>query len=333
MEEIVAVLNKIERHLAIVAEYVEYLHVQATGEKVYEVQGYVLGHTSAGEPCVHLYSTHPGLEYKVTTVYVERLNELPISLDLEGKTWDSDAAPSRETAARKGYLRLAPQPFRITVVPTGGTTDAGKPRYKLGRVLVAGAENAAPPPAEPPVKAPPTNPPAKASSAPPAQPQAALSAKPPVSPSPTALEAEFENLPRAAEAVAPPPPPPEGIDAHILAEVRALAALAPYASRRQPAEKETLALWISLVAETLRRFNCATRDAEPYAWAITRRLAGVEQPTEGWTPTAGQVQAWLDWISVKHEGRPIHPRRVSRRAADQIARLWAAVQEADKPKF
>lgn len=316
MNELVSVLHKIEQHLSVIASYVELLHVEKTGERVYEVQGYVVGRTSADEPCVHLYSTHPGLEWKVVTVYVERIGELPFRVD-ESRPWDGDAAPSREVAARKGYLKMAPAPFRVTVVPSGGTTADGKPRHKLGRVI-----DTAPSPQAQPASAPqpqPAPPPAPRPVAPPPQPI-------------TDADADFESLPRAS-AEASRPKASESLDAAILDEIRLLAASTPYAARRGRADKEAIGLWISLVAETLKRFNCDAAQAEAEAWAITRRIAGVEVPTDGWQPTAGQVEAWLDWISVKHEGRPVRPRLVSRKAADGIARIWAVVREDDKPKF
>lgn len=126
---------KIERHLGTLADYADMLRIQATGEKVYEVQGYVVSATSNGDKCVYLYATHPGLQYRVCTVYEERLAELPFTVPATAKIWDGEAAPSREGAAKKGYMLGAPHPFKVSLLPTGGTTDAGLPVHKFNRII------------------------------------------------------------------------------------------------------------------------------------------------------------------------------------------------------
>lgn len=128
-------MTKIERHLATLADYAEMLRIKETGEKVYEVQGYAVGNTSNGDKCVYLYSTHPGLQYRVCTVYEERLGDLPFAIPTTAKIWDGEAAPSREGAAKKGYMLTAPAPFKVSLLPTGGTTDAGLPIHKFNRVI------------------------------------------------------------------------------------------------------------------------------------------------------------------------------------------------------
>lgn len=136
------IFAKIERHLGTLADYADMLRIQATGEKVYEVQGYVVSATSNNDRCVYLYATHPGLQYRVCTVYEERLAELPFTIPATAKIWDGEAAPSREGAAKKGYMLGAPHPFKVSLLPTGGTTDAGLPVHKFNRVI---GETQAPP--------------------------------------------------------------------------------------------------------------------------------------------------------------------------------------------
>lgn len=132
--KLAATLAGIERHLAVLAEYAEMLRVQSSGEKVYEVGSYVCGASSKGDDLVYLYATHPGLQYRVCTVYEERFGELPIKFPAQVKTWDGEVAPSRDGAARKGYL-IACEPFKVSLLPTGATTDAGLPVHRFNRVL------------------------------------------------------------------------------------------------------------------------------------------------------------------------------------------------------
>lgn len=133
----VEALTRIERHLGTLAEYAEMLRIEATGEKVYEVQSYVVSTTSQGDMCVYLYSTHPGMQYRVATVYQERLADLPFTIPGDAKIWDGEAAPSREGAAKKGYILAAPAPFKVSMLPTGGKTDKGETIHKFNRVIGA----------------------------------------------------------------------------------------------------------------------------------------------------------------------------------------------------
>ncbi len=136
------VFAKIERHLGILADFADMQRIKETGEKVYEVQGYVVSATSNGDKCVYLYATHPGLQYRVCTVYEERLSDLPFTVPPTAKIWDGEAAPSREGAAKKGYMLGAPHPFKVSLLPTGGTTDAGLPVHKFNRVIGEMAQSA-----------------------------------------------------------------------------------------------------------------------------------------------------------------------------------------------
>lgn len=104
------------------------------GEQVEEVDAWVLGETSKGDACVYLYSSNHALKWRVATVYVERLGELPFST-ANAKAWPG-GAPEREPAANKGYLHTV-TPFKIVMEPTGKTTDNGNEVTRFARVLDA----------------------------------------------------------------------------------------------------------------------------------------------------------------------------------------------------
>jgi len=113
------------------------------GEQVEEVNAWVLGETSRDEPCVYLYSSNTGLKWRVATVYVEDMPDLPFVV--RGKRWPG-AAPEREMAQKKGVLHEVP-PFKIVMKPTGKMTDGDNPRpiLKFDRVLDARPSQPAPP--------------------------------------------------------------------------------------------------------------------------------------------------------------------------------------------
>ena len=99
------------------------------GERIQEVDGWVLGETANnGQPCVHLY--HGRLEWKVATVYQEKIDRLPI--DVTGvKPWDG-AAPTREQAEKKKVLR--PCSFKVVMVDSGKTSDKGNRIWRFDRI-------------------------------------------------------------------------------------------------------------------------------------------------------------------------------------------------------
>lgn len=128
-------LEAIERHLATIASYASFLHVQATGEKTFQVQRFVVGRDSEDNPCIWLYGTHPGLEFAVTRIYHETLPALPLTIPDDVKLWDGEQAPSTDKAARGGYFCLAPAPFTISLMPTGKKTDSGLDIRRFSRVV------------------------------------------------------------------------------------------------------------------------------------------------------------------------------------------------------
>lgn len=134
------VLASIDASLKDIAAFARYQHQQAIGEKIHEIAGYVRSE-NAGGALVHLYSTHPGLKFRVGVVYEEHFAELPFDVT-RGKPWDGEAAPSIETAKSKGYF-VPVAPFSASFLPTGATTDAGLPVYRFNRVT-GGASRAAP---------------------------------------------------------------------------------------------------------------------------------------------------------------------------------------------
>lgn len=107
------------------------------GEKLQEVDGWVLGETSEGQPCIHLYKTP--LQWKVATIYEERIKDVPIKQDNKTFQWPG-AAPEREAAERRGALY--PCNFTIVLVPTGKTSDKGNPIFKFDRTIGFGSSSA-----------------------------------------------------------------------------------------------------------------------------------------------------------------------------------------------
>lgn len=142
-QTLLAVLGDIANSLHGIAGYAEHLHQQAIGEKVHEIGGYVRSE-NAGGALVHLYSTHPGLKFRVGAVYSENFAHLPFDPAI-GKPWDGEQAPSRDAARQKGYM-VDVAPFKVAFLPTGATTDAGQPVFRFSRVI------GGPPPA--PIEAP-----------------------------------------------------------------------------------------------------------------------------------------------------------------------------------
>lgn len=98
--------------------------------KTYVVSGYVRSSNNGGN-LVWLYGAHPGLQYKVATVYSEDfpaiLPYIP-ALGTHGKVFDGEVAPSREGALKKGYMIEVP-PFEVVLAPTGKRTEAGLMTY------------------------------------------------------------------------------------------------------------------------------------------------------------------------------------------------------------
>ena len=188
LDSIAGSLAAIERHLATIAGYASFLHVQATGEKTFQVQRFVVGRDSEDNPCIWLYGTHPGLEFAVTRIYHETLPALPLTIPDDAKLWDGEQAPSTDKAARGGYFCLAPAPFTISLMPTGKKTDGGLDIRRFSRVVSIDAP--APPP---------TN------GAPPA------ASQPAVQPPAPSSDSDFDKLPsheRSAYKPAEPPPSP-----------------------------------------------------------------------------------------------------------------------------
>lgn len=100
------------------------------GEKLQEVDGWVLGETSEGQPCIHLYKSP--LQWKVATVYEERMKDIPVKPDRKTFQWPG-AAPEREAAERRGAIN--PCNFTIVLVPSGKTSEKGNPIFKFDRAL------------------------------------------------------------------------------------------------------------------------------------------------------------------------------------------------------
>lgn len=123
------------------------------GEEVESIGGWVLGETTKDEHCLFLYGTHPGLQFRVTTVFVERMGEMPFKVTPNAKVFVG-AAPTRDLAEKKGYFNACPE-FKIVMKPTGKLTDEGKPIKKFDRVYGMAAPVAASVPPEVDMRTPP----------------------------------------------------------------------------------------------------------------------------------------------------------------------------------
>ena len=97
-------------YLARIADALEGLLARQTPaderDRAAQVDSYVRSENNGGA-LVYLYGLHPGLKYKVATIYSEHFPALRAFMDPEhGPLWDGEAPPSRETAARKRLLQL-----------------------------------------------------------------------------------------------------------------------------------------------------------------------------------------------------------------------------------
>ena len=312
-------LASIDVSLKTIADYVTLLHTEKTGEKITEVQRYVVGADSEGQPCIWLYGTHPALEYAVTRVYHDHLGKLPYPIAAGAKVWDGEQAPSVEAAAKKGYFNAFPAPFSISLMPTGKVTDSGHPVRRLHRVLDAPTAQQATPVA--PSK--PANGNGKQQPARAIQPQ-----EPPLW---EEFDDEFESLPLAAQQ------PAQAAALAKAEEERAKAAFnakqaAKTAPKPPPIDHEILAS----VAQ-LERIKSANREydgpATPEQWGLIKgllekamgdkdgrnlvlaRLCGVEVKTvenPDWRAPKARASAVIDWMVAKApDGKALRPYRIA----------------------
>ena len=103
------------------------------GEEMETIGGWVLGETSTDQPCLFLYADNPGMQYRVSTIFEEHIEEMPFKVDTNTDRWNGQA-PTREIAEKKKFF-TACTPFQIVNKPTGKTTDAGKAITKFNRVV------------------------------------------------------------------------------------------------------------------------------------------------------------------------------------------------------
>lgn len=303
-------LASINVSLKTIADYVTLLHTEKTGEKIYEVQRYVVGTDGEGQPCVWLYSTHPGLDKAVTRVYHDHLHKLPYPVDPAAKVFDGEQAPSAEAAAKKGYFCAFPAPFSISLIPTGKTTDAGHPVRRLNRVL-----DAPKPPAADPAAGKPANGNGKQQ-----QPRPIM---PPEPPSWEEFEEEWEQMPPAAAQ------PAQAAALTKAEEERAAKAAfeARMAARasEQPAPAKPLSVDHDILAaiaqrETVKANSGFAGPATPEQWGLLKgllekamgdkdgrntvlaRLCGVETKTvenPDWRAPKARAAAIIDWLVAK----------------------------------
>lgn len=134
-DDAAAHIDLLETHLDLLEAIGYTVNLPGTepGEQVEEVSAWVLGKTSRGDACVYLYSANEALQWKVATVYVEKMDQLPFATS--GNPW-LGSAPKRDMAQQEGVLHTT-APFKIVLKPTGEVTDSGRPMTKFDRVLDA----------------------------------------------------------------------------------------------------------------------------------------------------------------------------------------------------
>lgn len=129
-----------EHHLELLSSYLVRLDLSGytvnlpgleAGEETETIEGWVRGENSKGEDCIYLYAA--GLKWKIATVWVECMSELPFFIDDHDQRWPG-TAPEREMAEKKGYFHKV-TPFKIVMEPTGKISEkSGKPTMKFARV-------------------------------------------------------------------------------------------------------------------------------------------------------------------------------------------------------
>lgn len=323
-------LASIDASLKTIADFVTLLHTEKTGEKITEVQRYVVGADGDGQPCIWLYGTHPALEYAVTRVYHDHLSKLPYPVNPAAKVWDGEQAPSVEAAAKKGYFNAFPAPFSISLMPTGKTTDAGHPVRRLHRVLDAPPAGAA---AAPTARPNPAN--GNGNGKPPARP-----IQPPEPPPWEEFEDEFERMPPAAR---------EPEQAAALAKAAAAAPKASLPAIAAQPDRAQLARIHELIDSKGARFSGAaskeqygllrrlvdshTNGNKQAAYLLIARMVGsevarVERPD--WLPPAAACAGVIDFLAHRlPSGDLVRPLELDpARKADLAVILGAAWKAA-----
>jgi len=103
-----------------------------SNELLQEIDGWVLGEKSDGEPCVYLYKSP--LKWKVATVWFEKLHFLPWWEREKGsaKLWPG-GAPERDVAESKGYLNRVSNVFAV-LEKTGEKSQSGRDVTVFSRI-------------------------------------------------------------------------------------------------------------------------------------------------------------------------------------------------------
>lgn len=128
--DVAVILSEMDRRLDRLFTFVQ-AAVQA--EKVEHAAGWVLGRRSDGQRCVWLYPARDsGLEFKLTTVWVEQFGELPFPVPEDLPTWPSSSPPSKREAYQSGQLHACAIDL---VFKMSGEFNDGKPVFKFDRIL------------------------------------------------------------------------------------------------------------------------------------------------------------------------------------------------------
>lgn len=103
-------------------------------EKIEHAAGWVKGRRSDGQACVWLYPARDsGLEFKLTTVWVEQFPELPFLVPDDLPSWPSASPPSKREAYQSGQLH--PCDLDLVFKMNGEFSADGKPVFKFDRIL------------------------------------------------------------------------------------------------------------------------------------------------------------------------------------------------------
>lgn len=101
-------------------------------ETIENITGWVLGESSRGEDVVWLYSDP--LQFKVASIWIERIPEMPFSTN-GAKKWQASAAPKADEAKNKNFMNTCS--FQIVKKLNGKFSDSGHPLSDFDRVYDA----------------------------------------------------------------------------------------------------------------------------------------------------------------------------------------------------
>lgn len=107
------------------------LMVLIKGGEVHQINGYVHGRTSEGDPFVCLYSSHPKMEHKVCRVYSDKFHDLPYFVRTNNIPANAqDGNPSKSKAQQQGIYHNC-SVFMIATRPGKETNMGPEKRFYM----------------------------------------------------------------------------------------------------------------------------------------------------------------------------------------------------------